>query len=236
MLSKRSLWLLWLLASVLYIAVWLYPISDERTRLAGLALLPTIWFCLIGLLWSNRPIRLVLIGFTLIVGLFLAMPGRRHRDVTLLRNDYAAGLRRYTGVRYYWGGESPKGIDCSGLIRRGMIDALWIRGILSADPELVRYGLWVWWNDCTAADFGEGRGVTSRCFTVQSINNLDHSRIQPGDLAVTTSGSHVMAYLGSNDWIEADPEVGKVITESAPSAHNTWFSQNMNIVRWNILR
>jgi hypothetical protein len=44
-----------------------------------------------------------------------------------------------------------------------------------------------------------------------------------------------MAYLGGNLWIEADPSIGRVIVEPAPSAENPWFSSPMNIVRWNIL-
>jgi hypothetical protein len=85
------------------------------------------------------------------------------------------------------------------------------------------------------ADLGDGRGATIRCFSVASINAVDPSRIVPGDMAVTISGVHVMAYIGGNLWIEADPSIGKVITESAPSGHNPWFSTAMNIVRWNIL-
>jgi hypothetical protein len=44
----------------------------------------------------------------------------------------------------------------------------------------------------------------------------------------------MMGYLGGNFWIEADPSVGRVIIERAQSAHNSWFSTPMNIVRWNI--
>ena len=46
-----------------------------------------------------------------------------------LREEYIASLRRYTGKKYVWGGEGMLGVDCSGLIRRGMIDALFCRGV-----------------------------------------------------------------------------------------------------------
>ena len=220
---------------VLFFAVWLYPVSDDTTRTIGLILVPLIWVSLVVLVWKNRLVHIALLAVTVAIGFFMILPARTQRDVAVLRSDYVAGLRRYSGVRYYWGGESPKGIDCSGLIRRGMIDALFLHGIQSADPGLVRYSIWIWWHDCTAADFGSDRSLTARCFTVPSINLLDHSRVLPGDLAVTTSGAHIMAYLGSNAWIEADPDVGRVITEQAASTRNRWFLTPMNIVRWNIL-
>jgi hypothetical protein len=60
--------------------------------------------------------------------------------------------------------------------------------------------------------------------------------VLPGDLAVTRSGVHIMAYLGNKRWIEADPAAGSVITITAPSANNSWFHTPMNIVRWGILQ
>ncbi len=234
-LTRRLFRLLWVAGVVLFVAIWLHPVSDERTRLAGAILFPSLWIYLIALLWNHRVAHYALLLFTASAAVFFVLPGKSHRDPALLRNDFVAGLRRYTGVRYYWGGESPKGIDCSGLMRRGMIDGLFLRGISSGDSGLVRYSLWLWWHDCTAADLGSGRGDTTGRFTVRSINALDHSNVLPGDMAVTTSGVHVMAYLGNDAWIEADPTIGRVIVVNVPTNNNVWFTTPMNIVRWNIL-
>lgn len=166
---------------------------------------------------------------------FLVLPARRHLDATSLRKDYVAGLQRYDGVSYYWGGESPKGIDCSGLIRRGLIDSYFLRGISTFDAGLVRHAFWLWWHDCTARDLGKGHGLTTHVAETPSINALDHSQILPGDLAVTCDGLHIMAYLDDNRWIEADPGIGRVVIESVPT-NNVWFRGPMNIVRWNVLQ
>jgi hypothetical protein len=214
----------------------MFPLGTGQTRAAGITLLAVVWFGLIALSWRHRRVRFGLLGFTAIILIFLALPARSPPDRASLRSAYVSGLLRYDGVPYYWGGESPKGIDCSGLIRRGLIDSSFIRGIQTLDSGLVRFAIGLWWHDCTAQDFGEGHGLTSRLFSISSINALDHSTILPGDLAVTSNGAHILAFLGANCWIEADPGVGRVITVFVPSKDNIWFQERMNIVRWNIFQ
>ena len=68
------------------------------------------------------------------------------------------------------------------------------------------------------------------------LSRQDHAGILPGDLAVTAGGGHIMAYLGSNVWIEADPGVGRVITVSVPCETNAWFCEPMRIMRWSLLQ
>lgn len=226
--------MLWLAALSLFIAVWLFPVSTAATRVAGLVLLAVVWFGLIALVWQRPTFRYWLLGVSALCVIFLALPSQHHVDAAALRSAYVAGLRHYEGVTYYWGGESPKGIDCSGLIRRGLIDAMFGRGLRTLDAGLVRHAIWLWWHDSTAHDFGEGHGFTTHLFDTPSINALDHSTILPGDLAVTSTGVHIMAYLGDHHWIEADPVIGRVVTVSVPT-ENQWFRSPMKMVRWNVL-
>ena len=45
-----------------------------------------------------------------------------------------------------------------------------------------------------------------------------------------------MSYLGGSRWIDADPELGRVVIVAVPSADNVWFQSPMNVVRWSILQ
>ncbi len=180
--------LLWLSSLVVFAAVVLVPISNRLTRAGGVLLLFVIWCGLIGLCWHRRSIRFSLLGVSLLAVGFMVLPARSLPDANALRSDYIAGLRRYDGATYFWGGENALGIDCSGLIRRGLIDSLFLRGMRTFDAGLVRRAFSLWWHDCTAEALGDaGGGLTVPVVTTPSINRLDHTKILPGDLAVTSS-------------------------------------------------
>ena len=233
--ATRSRWIWWLAAIVIFIAVCLYPVSNRFTRACGAWLFCVLWIGLVAAVWKWRIGRFTMLGITATIVIFLLLPGRTQRDAAALRNGYVEGLLRYEGVRYFWGGECATGIDCSGLIRRGLVDSLCLRGVRTLDPGLVRHALWLWWHDCTARALGEGHGMTSLLLETPSINVLDHAKILPGDIAVTANGLHIMAYLGGNRWIEADPGPMSVIVVSVPEEKNPWFGQPMKVMRWDIL-
>lgn len=51
---------------------------------------------------------------------------------------------------------------------------------------------------------------------------------------MTADGLHVMAYLGNQTWIEADPDAHKVIEVVLPT-DNPWFKTPVVFVRWRCL-
>ena len=232
---SRLLRALWLSALLLLIAVALYPVSNRWSRLLSVALLATVLLGALALFWRRPVARWTLIAVITIAAALIAGPGRNLPEVHVMRDDYLKGLQRYDGVTYFWGGENLRGIDCSGLVRRGLIDTLFVRGVRELHPGLIRESLSLWWNDCTAKALGNGR-LTTPVTDAPSINTLRHDQILPGDLAVTTDGLHVLAYLGNSTWIEADPGIHKVIKVQVPVEDNGWFNTPVRIVRWRLLQ
>jgi hypothetical protein len=234
--GSRMARLLWLGALALLVVFAVIPLSNRITRTGGMALGLVVWFGMIAFTWRYRFARFAFLAITAVCAGFLALPARSVLDRALLRDDYLRALRQYDGVRYYWGGECRTGIDCSGLIRRGLIDAMFLRGVRDLDAGLVRRSISLWWNDCTANALGEGYDeLTTHVLDTTSLNELDHTKVLPGDLAVTSNGIHIMAYLGEQEWIEADPDVGRVIVARVPVAENYWFETRMRVMRWSVL-
>jgi hypothetical protein len=62
----------------------------------------------------------------------------------------------------------------------------------------------------------------------------DAQNLRPGDLAVTTSGSHVLAYLDDNRWIEADPDIMRVHIVDLDKSQIA--GQEVLLVAWRWLR
>jgi len=233
----RLLRALWLSALLLLIAVAVYPVSNRWSRMLAVFLLGAVLLGALVLFWRKPVIRWTLLAITAFAGLLLLGPSRSLPSAAVMRDDYLKGLQRYDGVTYFWGGENSRGIDCSGLVRRGLVDALFLRGVRTFHPGLIRESLSLWWNDCTANALGKGQPpFTTQVTDAPSINALQPDRARPGDLAVTADGLHVLAYLGDSTWIEADPGILKVIQVKVPSPDNGWFQTPVRIVRWRILQ
>ena len=235
-LSKCRAFRFWLALFPAFLVLWYFPYIDFPIRVAALAVAFLILIGSVFFAWKHRILPWLLIAGYGAVILFLFLPSHRPVDRLALRSDYCAALKSYLGCRYVWGGAGYLGIDCSGLVQKGLEDALVTRGLSTLNPGPVREGVWVYWHRTTAKMLG--KGDLARTYTVTTcptLNSLDYSLLMPGDLAVTAGGDHVMAYLGNQTWIAADPGVGKVTTFVIPEQKNAYFFTPMRIVRWKIL-
>ena len=228
--------LLWLLGLLCLAGLVAYPLSTGFTRLAEVILVCILAAGLLALCWKRPYLRWSLVAFYFVCAVFASMPGHTDYDRVALRQETARALQRYEGSRYYWGGEGFLGIDCSGLVRRGIIDGLFLHGMRHLNPWMVRRAAFIWWNDYSALELGSGaKGRTRLLKEAKTIKGMDESRMDPGDFAITQGGVHALAFLGDHLWIEADPGMGKVIKVNARATDNPWFQQPVGIHRWRLL-
>lgn len=173
--------------------------------------------------------------FAGLIALMLMLPGRAI-DRGELRASYLENLRSYEGADYVWGGESGWGIDCSGLPRRALRDAVLGYGLRYFNGEATRMYAEQWWFDTSAEALGRGyRGFTTSLGVGGTIASMSYESLLPGDLAVTQSGVHVMVYLGAELWIQADPLSGSVITMNGRTGDSGWFQSPVTMHRWKVL-
>lgn len=233
---KRVGFGLWLaLFPALYVLLQ-WPINSLRIRCGILLAITGILLGSLLLSWARKRVFFALLSGFLLVGAWLFLPVPWPKDVAALRKVYAAKLRSFEACPYIWGGEGRQGIDCSGLVRRGLQDALMSEGLRQCNPTLIRAGIWLWWNDDTAESMGNGYGGETLLVTeCKSLNDLNHDVLRAGDMAVTTSGLHVMGYLGDQVWIGADPGEMKVTVFPIPEMKNGYFASSMKIMRWKML-
>jgi hypothetical protein len=200
------------LSSVVALALLiLVPYRNSLVRLALLSLWVLAGAFLLILSWRQKSWRTLVILIMALFAVFLLLPGRATTDTEQLRRRFVGRLATYDGVSYVYGGENHRGIDCSGLVRAAMFRSLIEESIFSANPALLRAALNLWWRDTNAIQLGKGaNGLTSPKGDGSPIPMRDAQNLRPGDLAVTTSGSHVLAYLGDKRWIEADPDIMRV--------------------------
>jgi hypothetical protein len=185
------------------------------------------------LFWQAIVARVIFL-LPLAAAVGLALLPYRNSDSARMQAGYIAALRSYEGTPYLWGGESHRGIDCSGLIRAAMIDTCLAEGWRTKDLSLLRSAAALWWYDASAEEIGKGYSGRTYVYKEETtLNTADDTKLRVGDLAVTQSGQHILAYLGENTWINADPK-GKfmVISKKAPDEKEAWFSTPVKLVRW----
>lgn len=217
------------------IAAFFHPLHSSVTKLALLGSIAICGMCSLILLRNYYVYRTILIVLPILACIPFLLPSRAI-DATELRANYLQALTRYEGSTYYWGGENKRGIDCSGLPRRSLRDALLRYGIAHANGKAFRLAAEQWYYDTSAKALGEGyRSFTKNLAIEGTVQSIDSSTLKAGDLAVTKNGIHTMVYLGEGKWIQADPSIGAVATLHGRNDQNTWFDAPITMHRWTIL-
>ena len=235
-MNWRKLILICTLGSLAGICVIpLNPVNSKILKLAFLGCVVGAWAGLSILAWKRKPARAAALILPLLAVIPLILPGS---DINTeeLRQDYVRRISGFEGTKYHWGGESARGIDCSGLPRRALRDAMLSYGFRHFNGRAFRGYVEQWWFDASAKALGEGyRNYTIPIGTTGTIQDMDHDRLVSGDLAVTTSGIHILAYAGDGHWIQADPGIGAVKTLDGRTADNEWFRTPVTTHRWQVL-
>ena len=125
LLRTRVAWVLghaWLLLLIATIGLFLCPVAFRSSRMLLLVCLAVLWGLGIFRLRRRKVATAAVLGVGVICLGWLCLPGRTV-DRTVLRQTYVQCLKEYEGSLYFWGGENRIGIDCSGLVRRGLINA-----------------------------------------------------------------------------------------------------------------
>lgn len=217
------------------LAIPLNPVNSRILNLAFLGCVVGAWAGFTILSWKRKPLRLAVLIMPILGVIPFILPGARI-DANELRQDYVRRMAELEGTKYFWGGESSRGIDCSGLPRRALRDALLAYGAKHLNGRAFRGYMEQWWFDASAKALGEGyRNYTSPVGIAGTIQKMDYSDLVPGDLAVTTSGIHILAYAGDGRWIQADPGIGAVATLNGRTNDNGWFVTPVTIHRWQLL-
>jgi hypothetical protein len=211
-----------------------HPVNGGVVRLLWLLALAST-LAISALLWRRSRWVYAALAFVVVIPTtMLLLPGRAFSRASL-RAASVDALRSFEGTRYVWGGEGRLGIDCSGLVRQALIRSSLREGISSLNGDLIRSAVALWWFDSSARALrDEYRGTTTLLLEAPSVNTVPTELLAPGDFAVISDGVHVLAFLGGHSWIEADPDLGRVVVVDAPSS-NRWFGVPVHVLTWRIL-
>lgn len=226
-------WLGLIAGSAAFIFLVRFPVNSSKLALLTLAVAGLAWISLVILTRKFRTVCSLLVVVPMVAAAIISYAPNRQINEETLRAKYVDNLQSYGGCDYYWGGETSSGIDCSGLPRKAYRMAMLEEGLIRANPALIRHAFLQWQNDASAKAMRDGyREYLVPLGVTGVLKEIPTNKLLPGDLAITTSGRHVIVYMGEDQWIQADPSVMKVHTLNAKKDSNVWFDAEISMFRW----
>lgn len=208
------------------------PVATGISRATELICAVMVIGCLLNWVWPKRPVRFAVFGALGAGILFFACPFGPMVKPEDERAAIIAAAKTYAGTRYVWGGESSRGIDCSGLIRCAYRDAAVTLAIRHFSPPLARRATGLWWRDQAARDFENSGAIAGRRIAVlPTLRGETPASVLPGDVAIVGDGLHVLLYLGEQRWIQADPSSHTVHEDDSRTSRNIWLNGTATILR-----
>lgn len=215
-----------------FVALMARPHHDGALRYGLPLALLAVWSAGLAWVWPWKFWRVLVLILPLLAVAPFCLPVKP-MNPGKLHGRYVAAMELMEGTHYVWGGESARGIDCSGLPRRALRDALLETGMKNLDGAAFREWARQWWFDTSAKAMGESyRGFTRPLGISGKLRDLDFEKLSPGDLAVTGDGRHVMIYLRDGKWIQADPMASRVTITQPAVDRNPWFDSYVTMHRW----
>ena len=182
----------------------LNPVNSMILKLAFLGCVIGAWIGFTILVWKRKPLRIGCLDAPIGHRYSIYFPGGKI-DAEELRQDYVRRMAAFEGTKYYWGGESSRGIDCSGLPRTAFGMRCWhTESSTSTDVHF-------------AAMLSSGGLMPARRRWVKatelhdpgSESDRNHSKMDYGVSArrprCYDQWSSYLAYAGDGRWIQADP-------------------------------
>ncbi len=225
-------WLMIIVGVCLILLTLLHPVNRASLRIAGIVGICLVWVSLLIKCRRKSTPSVILLALPVVLTIYLVIPVRVS-DHQALRSAYLEELEKLDGTRYVWGGESKLGVDCSGLPRLALRQAHCRRFFSTGNPGHARAWLNSWWFDSSAdALANDYRGFTWPVDVEGTLQDIDPKTINPGDLAITENGVHLLVFLGDGKWIQADPGPNKVLIQDPKVDSSGWFKMKSTIHRW----